>query len=58
MKPYGREKTVKGGNDYKIDYHLHKDGKKLENWWEDICCPLSRTKMKQNLKKDLDNEEN
>lgn len=57
MKPYGLEKTVKGGNNYKKDYHLHKKGRKLENWWEDICMPLTRTKMKQIFKKDLENKD-
>lgn len=38
MKPYGRHKKVTGGNDWKIDYHMHEKGKKVKNWWEDMCC--------------------
>lgn len=57
MKPYGRYKKVTGGNDWKIDYHMHEKGKKVKNWWEDICCFLSRSRMKQILKKELNNIE-
>lgn len=54
MKPYGREKTVKGGNSWKKDYHCHSKNRKLKNWWEGICQCISRTTMKQRLKKEID----
>ncbi len=50
MKPYGRVKTVKGGNNWKKDYHPKKGE---HNWWETICCFLSRSRMKQIWKKIL-----
>lgn len=56
MKPYGRIKHVTGGNKWKLDYHLHKNGKKLENWWEEICGYLPRTTIKKLWKKDIDVE--
>jgi len=34
MKPYGREKKISGAGLWKKDYHLHRKGRKLENWWE------------------------
>ena len=37
MKPFGRMKKISGGNSWKRDYHLHKKGRKLLNWWEDIA---------------------
>lgn len=56
MKPYGRYKTIKSGNKWKIDFHIHEKGKKVLNWWEVICDNLSRSKMKQITKKYIDNE--
>lgn len=62
MKPYGREKKVKGGNshgsNWKRDYHLHENGKKVESWWEGICDLISRSAMKQKIKKDIQDIEN
>lgn len=55
MKPYGRVKTVKGGNNWKMDYHPKKGE---HNWWETICCFLSRSRMKQIWKKDIEKEYN
>ena len=40
-----------------ILYMLVKKGKKIKNWWEDICGFLSRSRMKQILKKELNNIE-
>lgn len=57
MKPYGRCKKVTGGNDWKIDYHMHEKGRKVKNWWEDICNFYSRSRMKQLLKKRLQDDE-
>lgn len=52
MKPYGREKKVKGLN-WKKDYHP-KPG--YINWWEDICKYLTRSRMKQILNKKIKEE--
>ena len=53
MKPFGREKKIKGSGIWKKDYHIHHKNKKVKNWWEDICDYLSRSMMKQNWKKDI-----
>lgn len=52
MKPYGRVKTVKGPS-WKKDIHPPKGHK---NWWEDICDPISRSIMKLNFKKEINNQ--
>jgi len=52
MKPYGREKTVKGLK-WKRDYHPK--GVYI-NWWEDMCDFFSRSRIKHNLKKQINNE--
>ena len=56
MKPYGREKKVKGDITWKRDYHIHQKNRKLKNWWEGICDLISRKTMKQNLKRDIEGE--
>lgn len=43
MKPYGREKKIKGLI-WKRDYHP-KGG--WHNWWEDMDTILTRSRMKQ-----------
>lgn len=48
MKPYGREKNLKGSK-YKIDYHIHIHNKKIGNWWEDCDNFKSRKTLKQEL---------
>lgn len=53
MKPYGREKNVKGGKPWKKDVHPPKG---YVNWWEKMCDFLTRSQMKQIWKKDIDNE--
>lgn len=53
MKPYGREKKISGAGLWKKDYHLHRKGRKLENWWEGMTDFLSRTAMKQKFKKEV-----
>lgn len=53
MKPYGREKHITGGNQWKRDYHIHKNGRKLENWWESICKFIPRSTMKTNCNKSI-----
>lgn len=52
MRPYGRVKTVKGSS-WKKDIHPPKGHK---NWWEDICDPISRSIMKLNFKKEINNQ--
>lgn len=52
MKPYGREKKVQGAG-WKKDVHPKKG---YMNWWEDICDLFSRSRMKQNWKKDAEYE--
>jgi len=54
MKPYGREKSVKGRS-WKKDVHPPKG---YINWWEDICDFLSRSAMKQQVKKEINKEIN
>lgn len=56
MKPYGREKHVTGGNQWKRDYHMHKNGRKLENWWESICAYVPRSTTKISCNKNIENE--
>jgi hypothetical protein len=53
MKPYGREKKIKGGKPWKIDHHPKKG---FVNWWENMCDFLTRSKMKQNWKKSVNDE--
>lgn len=52
MKPLGQIKTVKGIPSKK-DYHIHINNKKIENWWESICTYVSRNRLKQLFKKEL-----
>lgn len=61
MKPYGREKKIKGGTGYrignwKVDHHLHRGFHKIANWWEDMDTVLTRSRMKQIFKYQLANE--
>lgn len=52
MKPYGREKRVKGSY-WKQDCHPPKG---FINWWENICQCIPRKTMKQKIKKEIENE--
>lgn len=52
MRPYVRIKTVKGSL-WEKDIHPPKGHK---NWWEDICDPISRSIMKLNFKKEINNQ--
>lgn len=56
MKPFGRIKKISGGNSMKRDYHLHKKGRKLLNWWEDIATCMTRTSMKKLLNIEIEKE--
>ena len=51
MKPYGREKKVRFQS--KTDCHPKKG---FINWWEDIARFLSRSRMKQINKKELEDD--
>ena len=51
MKPYGREKKVRFP--HKTDCHPKKG---FINWWEDIARFLSRSRMKQINKKELEDD--
>ncbi len=51
MKPYGRNKTVRFPG--KTDCHPKKG---WHNWWETITDYISRSSMKQKLKKEYDDE--
>ena len=55
MKPYGREKKIKGGKAWKTDVHPKKG---FVNWWENMCDFLTRSRMKQNLKKEIEDSIN
>jgi hypothetical protein len=50
MKPYGREKKIKGGKPWKIDNHPRNG---MINWWESMCDYLTRSKMKQMWKNEI-----
>ena len=41
------------GSSWKKDIHPPKGHK---NWWEDICDPISRSIMKLNFKKEINNQ--
>ncbi len=56
MKPYGRERNVKGSGSWKVDHHPHEKG--FVNWWENMCDLLSRGRMKQIVNKQIKNEIN
>ena len=55
LKPYGRDKKVIGFPN-KVDYHLKKN--KTGNWWEEIVDFMSRSRIKQIIRKDIDKEIN
>lgn len=61
MKPYGREKKINGsshvfGSHWKKDCHLHKNGRKVESWWEGIADFFCRARMKQIFKENVEKE--
>lgn len=58
MKPYGREKNIKGSGIWKKDYHI-RPKKHWQNWWEvEFDNFISRGRMKQILRKDINDEIN
>lgn len=58
MKPYGREKNLKGGGAWKRNVKFTKKFPKriYRNWWEDIIQPLSRGALKQRWRKEMKKE--
>jgi len=55
MKPYLREKNIKGVSEWKQDYHPPRG---YINWWEELNNFISRKKAKQQLNKLIkDNEQ-
>jgi hypothetical protein len=54
MKPYGREKKIKGLI-WKRDYHP-KGG--WHNWWEDMDTILTRSRMKQIINRTVESGRN
>jgi len=57
MKPYGRERNIKGFKG-KTDVHPKKLGKGWGNWWEFIIKNLSRGKMNHDVQKQINNDLN
>jgi len=55
MKPYGREKNIKGSGIWKQDYHPKKG---WHNWWEDMADFLTRSEIKRRVKKEIEKELN
>lgn len=55
MKPYGREKKLRGSGKWKVDVHPQKG---YVNWWENMCDFLTRGRMKQILNKEIKEETN
>jgi len=53
MKPYGREKKIKGCGKWKLDYHVIIRNKKIGNWWEDMNTIVPRSTIKQNVNKEI-----
>lgn len=56
MKPFGREKNIKGCGKWKTDCHPKKLGKGWYNWWEDFDTIIPRPTMKHNLRKEVEKE--
>jgi hypothetical protein len=56
MKPYGRGKFISGSGTWKKDYHLHKNGRKVESWWEGIADFFCRARIKQIFKENVEKE--
>lgn len=53
MKPYGRERNIKGSGAWKKDHH---PGKGWINWWETMADLLPRTTIKKNWKREVEEE--
>lgn len=55
MKPYGLGPKTRGSGPWKIDYHIHRNNRKVENWWADMQKIWSRRTMKQKWRREVDN---
>lgn len=53
MKPYGREKNIKGSGIWKKDFHIHEKNRKVGNWWETLCEPIPRAIMKLKVQQQI-----
>lgn len=53
MKPYGRLKKIMGCGDWKEDFRIRINHKKVGNWWEDMDTTIPRATMKQLIKKEI-----
>ena len=51
MKPLGR-KYYRCPTQSKTDYHIHQNGHKVENWWEEVCQPNKKSERQQ-IKKEI-----
>ncbi len=59
MKAYGLKGVfVKGGGNWKKDYHCHdKNHRKIGSWWEDFSSnPKPRTTIKKEIIKEIEKE--
>lgn len=59
MKPYGRkDESIKGGNDWKKDYHCHDNKhRKIGSWWEEMSEDyIDRGAIKQRTKKQIEKD--
>lgn len=56
MKPYGREKNIKGSGIWKKDYRIRIKNRKIGNWWEDMCNFVSRSSMKRKAQEEAFND--
>ncbi len=56
MKPYNLVKSIKGFIG-KVDYHIHKNGHRIKNWWEgEYDGTVSRGAVNQQIKKEIESE--
>lgn len=58
MKAYGRKPGLQATGPWKTDYHIHHKNQKVGNWWEDIRGFFTRSRMKQLLQKEIEEELN
>lgn len=58
MKPYGRKnEPIKSGNQWKKDYHCHRNNRKIGSWWEEMSEDyIDRGAIKQRVRKQIEKE--
>lgn len=56
MQPYGRLTNIKGSGVWKKDYHVRVNNRKIGNWWEDIAQPISKSRINQMVKRQIEKE--